>query len=103
VSKHTKGPWLLMPEFSDENGTDYMLCSDDGEKLITSFTIARGQEDEANALLIASAPVMYDQIRKLREALERIAAIEDQMNGPDWEEIGQARDIARSALKETAE
>lgn len=35
-----------------------------------------------------------------REALERIAAIENQMFGPDWEEIDQAREIARVALEQ---
>lgn len=38
----------------------------------------------------------------LREALEKIVAIENQMYGPDWEEIDAARLIARAALASTA-
>lgn len=37
--------------------------------------------------------------QRLKEALERIAAIEDRMVGGDWEEIEEARGIAREALK----
>jgi hypothetical protein len=35
---------------------------------------------------------------ELLEALKKIAAIEDQMYGPDWEEIEEARDIASAAI-----
>ena len=35
---------------------------------------------------------------RLREALRRIAAIEDRLNGGDWDEIRDARDIANAAL-----
>ena len=38
-----------------------------------------------------------------RAALEKIVAIEDQMWGPDWEEIEQARGIAIEALRRTNE
>ena len=37
----------------------------------------------------------------LREALRKIADIEDQMYGPDWDEIEQARGISLAALGET--
>ena len=35
---------------------------------------------------------------ELLEALKKIDAIEDQMFGPDWEEIDEARDIASAAI-----
>lgn len=38
---------------------------------------------------------------KMRQALERIAAIENRHHGGDWDEIEEAREIARQALKET--
>lgn len=38
--------------------------------------------------------------QRLKEALERIAAIEDRMVGGDWEEIEEARGIAREVLKD---
>lgn len=36
---------------------------------------------------------------KLREALEKIAAVENRYNCGDWDEIEEARGIARAALK----
>lgn len=39
------------------------------------------------------------EIERLRGALTKIAAIEDKMYGPDWEEIEEAREIARGALR----
>jgi len=42
-----------------------------------------------------------EELAKLREALERIAAIEDKAFGGDWEEIEEARTIARAVLEET--
>lgn len=41
---------------------------------------------------------IYKENERFRAALEQIAAIEDKMYGPDWEEIEQARDIANKAL-----
>lgn len=44
-----------------------------------------------------------DELRRQRDvlldALRSITAIEDQMYGPDWEEIEQARSIALAAIK----
>ena len=39
----------------------------------------------------------------LLEALKKIEAIEDKMFGSDWEEIEEARDIARAAIKAAEE
>lgn len=39
------------------------------------------------------------QVKALRAALERIAAIEDELYSGDWDEIEQARDIANAALQ----
>jgi hypothetical protein len=36
---------------------------------------------------------------RYRKALNAIAAIEDKPNGGDWDEIEQAREIAREALE----
>ena len=40
------------------------------------------------------------QSRRYREALQKIAAIEDRYNCGDWDEIEEARDIANEALGE---
>lgn len=39
-----------------------------------------------------------DEIERLRAALGKIAAIENNDWGGDWEEIDQAREIARAVL-----
>lgn len=39
-----------------------------------------------------------DRIKVLEDALRNITVIEDEMYGPDWEEIERARCIARAAL-----
>jgi hypothetical protein len=36
--------------------------------------------------------------REYEAALRKIVAIENKMNGPDWEEIDEARAIANAAL-----
>ena len=41
-----------------------------------------------------------EENKKLRSALERITAIEYKMWGDDWEEIGEAQEIAKAALTE---
>ena len=38
------------------------------------------------------------EVKKLRAALVRIDAIEDRYDGGDWDEINEAREIARAAL-----
>ena len=42
--------------------------------------------------------LMY-RASRYEHALTRIAAIENKEYGPDWEEIDEAREIAREALK----
>jgi hypothetical protein len=43
------------------------------------------------------------RIAELEGALAKISAIEDRMFGLDWDEIEEARTIARAALKEKSE
>lgn len=58
-----------------------------------------GEEKTALLALIRSAIGPQPAQGELRTALERIAAIEDRMIGGDWDEIEEARTIAREALK----
>jgi len=62
------------------------------------------EEAERTAAQIAAAlngnVALAASHQRLKEALERIAAIEDRMVGGDWEEIEEARGIARAALKD---
>jgi uncharacterized coiled-coil DUF342 family protein len=50
---------------------------------------------------VQRAKAYREERDKLREALERIAAIEDKAFGGDWDEIEEARTIARAVLKKT--
>ncbi len=60
-----------------------------------TVSISRAERDELVALAMdgMQAPAM-------RGALKRIVAIEDKMFGGDWEEIEEARNIARAVLAE---
>jgi hypothetical protein len=44
--------------------------------------------------------VLFSEYENVVAALRAIAAIEDKMSGGDWDEIEQARAIAREALGE---
>jgi hypothetical protein len=41
-----------------------------------------------------------EKAQRVRDALERITAIENKCDGGDWDEIEEAREIARTALKD---
>lgn len=91
IAKITVGAW----------GDDYAALRIVGESSLDQKVeaymeqITYGEVDEktatANARLIASAP-------DLLEALQKIAAIEDQQFGGDWDEIIEAREIANAAI-----
>ena len=91
MSKHTPGPWVL------ENRGYKFIVSKPGDGYITrdvcrmDASTMSAFAQEANARLIAAAP-------DLLEALKKIAAIENRMFGSDWEEIDEAREIARAAI-----
>ena len=57
-------------------------------------------ESMANAIAIALAPRLQDEVVRLRLALQSIADIKNKLVGSDWEEIEEARGIANSALAE---
>ena len=88
MSKHTPGPWTWGESYNGLYGS-----GKDNEVL--RFAPYEGmyldwgsKSRDANARLIAAAP-------ELLEALKKISAIEDLERCGDWEEIEQAREIAR--------
>ena len=102
MNKHTPGPWMV--SFDATRYSIYQCDVIDGSpyrRTPIAFVpkIASAHAcDEAerrmilqDAHLIAAAPTMY-------EALRKIAAIEDKMVVSDWEEIEEARGIARAAI-----
>lgn len=44
--------------------------------------------------------VVTDREIRLEKALRKIMAIEDKLDGGDWDEIEEARQIAKEALEE---
>lgn len=53
---------------------------------------------EEDARLIASAPRLERENAALREAMTRIEQLPNLLTGSDWDEIEEARTIARTAL-----
>lgn len=57
--------------------------------------------DEATGICVQTGLTpsqLVERVKELEVALRKISAIEDQMYGPDWEEIEEARGIADAAL-----
>jgi hypothetical protein len=91
MSKHTPGPWK-----ADDKGKAVFipLRAHHCEQLGIQVGFVSWEDDKeslANARLIAAAP-------ELLEALKRIAKIGNQPYGTDYEEIDEAREIARAAI-----
>jgi hypothetical protein len=102
VSKHTAGPWVLIRSGMRDNSAVATLEPAPETMVEPNYwNVAQvntlRDEWEANARLIASAPVMYDQIRRLREALEAVCAYP----APYSRGVSEITAIARAALKET--
>lgn len=59
--------------------------------------------DDAAAFCDATTPAaileLCAEVRRLREALQQIAGIENKMVGGDWDEIEEARQIALQVLE----
>ena len=88
TTKHTPGPWTFVQGGSGDWPTWNVRI---GRGMITLPPGEDMRVMDANARLIAAAP-------DLLEALKKIAKIEDKMVGSDWEEIEEARAIARAAV-----
>lgn len=99
--RHTPGPW------SHQDG---IIWSDHGRIAVTCFSGLNDEEsdeaDDANAILIASAPLLKEQVRLLREALLEIAGTSANENsGPDRmaDALGEIQGIVHRALEATKE
>lgn len=64
-------------------------------ELIAKLEDAQG---EIRALRATEAG-LRERVKELEKGLEKICAIEHQMNGLDWEEIEEAQSIARALLE----
>jgi hypothetical protein len=74
------------------------------ETSAVAFSVAVGNPDERSVPLFTAEQVISLRASRdeLLAALRRIAAIENKYNGPDWEEIEEARLIASAATKAEA-
>lgn len=78
-TKHTKGPWISHPMLSaSENDKGFRIYSVRGEHGIAEvypLTLETASpEAHANARLIASAPELYEALKRLVGLLEMVAA-----------------------------
>lgn len=72
---------------------DAILRWNDGPYSSHSAPVGKYAREAADALAAQAA-----EIERMREALSRITAIENEDFGGDWDEINRAREIARQAL-----
>jgi len=85
-SKHTAGPWEAAErgDYGDFDGESRVILGDD--RRIAVVQHSGSEEDEANALLIASAPTLLSERDSLREENERLRgaleAVEATASGP---------------------
>lgn len=56
------------------------------------------ETDDGTWINAADYASLEQECERLRNALEKIAAIEDRYNCGDWDEIEEAREIATAAL-----
>lgn len=71
MTNHTPGPWTI-----DKTGIIYGPSNDNGESKFVAdcckdtLSIKMNKEEEANAMLIASAPDLLDTVKMLYDLLE---------------------------------
>ena len=70
---HTPGPWTVL---ADDDGLLCIVGQDDGGDVIVAEIILNVPSDEANARLIAAAPVMKEINAQLLAALELQADVD---------------------------
>tara|TARA_Y100000310_G_scaffold86838_1_gene83723 strand:- start:132 stop:410 length:279 start_codon:yes stop_codon:yes gene_type:complete len=70
MKKHTNGPWLITTIDGDDC---LMVGGGDGSDVVADIRTDRPEDEvEANAHLIASAPEMYEALKKLAECSKEI-------------------------------
>ena len=88
VTKHTRGPWEMMPPLGEGN---YSVMSSKvnagGNWYVAEIHNGSHAEAQANARLIAAAPELLD-------ALRLVLAHDGRLTGADWDTIRAAVDKA---------
>ena len=65
TAQHTPGPWARVDD-------SFEIRTHDGERYITTILGPHDTQDEANARLIAAAPLMLEALRDALEELETL-------------------------------
>lgn len=98
---HTDGPWTFDPESGEVLSPFGSICTVHGADNPDDETVPNGE-------LLASAPLLQEQVKLLRKALERVGSILGSGEN-EWEckrarsAAGRGNDIIESALKATKE
>jgi hypothetical protein len=70
MKKHTNGPWLITTIDGDDC---LMVGGGDGSDVVADIRTDRPEDEvEANAHLMASAPEMYEALKKLAECSKEV-------------------------------
>ncbi len=104
MSKHTPGPWALEIEAKDEFTQEFILqsanqkCGEPGDPsaFIGRLSFFAGEQDEANAHLIAAAPDML-------EALELVEIMMRNQLGNQYKNSEYGRIVAAAIAKARGE
>lgn len=99
----TPGPWIGVSRSLPKKGQKHEIRQNKaGAWIVGEVNFPRDMELIAAAPdLLALAKQQRDEIARLRQALTYISDIEDRLTGGDWDEINEARDIAKRALEQS--
>lgn len=104
MSKHTPGPWLVVPDIrTDDFDREYIA----GYNVVSGKVVVIGDEGImgdglANATLIAAAPELLDSLKVAEKSLELLHSV---LSGQDaksiaWRQLKKCRAAISKALGE---
>ena len=97
--KHTPGPWSISKHATPEHSPQFGIYAESGSN--RDHAIVTGENSNANAKLIAAAPELLTELRRLTEKVERANAIQHSggaIEPEDWSELYQLTNEARAAI-----
>lgn len=81
---YTPGPWTLKPHGVISGGKPIQLPNGEAQQQIAMACILEDGDQEANARLIAVAPEMLDELRRVRNYLSTEIAYTHSADGEDF-------------------
>lgn len=64
MTTHTAGPWIVAKRYKGQNPYETRIKSKNGSSINIGFSVKRNERN-ANARLIAAAPLMLETLKKL--------------------------------------